>query len=50
MTNNKKRKNVENGSQKGKTFTDAMSADDNILSKEELKKSISPTREKMSDG
>lgn len=50
MTNHKKRRNENNGSQKGKPFSEAMSADDNTLTKEEMEKAIHPTREKMSDG
>jgi hypothetical protein len=50
LTNNKKRHNKNNESQKGKPFSDAMTADDNVMSKEEMEKAISPTRERMSDG
>lgn len=49
MTNHKKRNNTKNGSQKGKTFSDGMTGN-NVMSKEEMAKAISPTREKMSDG
>lgn len=42
MTNNKKRSNNTNGSQKGMTNNEAVNTD-NILAKEELEKAISPT-------
>lgn len=42
MTNKKKRVNTKNGSQKGNTHNDGINTD-NILSKEELEKAISPT-------
>ncbi|NSL51086.1 hypothetical protein [Calidifontibacillus erzurumensis] len=50
MTNKKRRDNPKGGSQKGKPFSDAMTAKDNVLSAEELEKAIHPTRGKMSDG
>lgn len=49
MTNKKKRKN-HNGSQKGKPFSDAVDAGDNVMSKEEMEKAIHPTRTTMNDG
>ncbi|MFN7252837.1 MAG: hypothetical protein ACK4M9_19010 [Anaerobacillus sp.] len=42
MTNNKKRANHNNGSQKGNTNNEAVNTE-NILSQEELEKAISPT-------
>jgi hypothetical protein len=42
MTNNKKRANNNNGSQKGNTNNEAINTE-NILSQEELEKAISPT-------
>lgn len=42
MTNNKKRVNKNNGSQKGNTYDEGM-ASANIMSKEELEKGIHPT-------
>ncbi|WP_169824069.1 hypothetical protein [Anaerobacillus alkalidiazotrophicus] len=42
MTNKKKRNNSKGGSQKGNTHNDGLTSD-NILSYEELEKSISPT-------
>lgn len=50
MTNKKRRNNPKGGSQKGKPFSDAMTAADNVMSAEEMEKAIHPTREKMSDG
>lgn len=50
MTNHKKRNNPQGGSQKGKPFSDAMSANNNVMSKEEMERAIHPTRGKMSDG
>ncbi|WP_017753859.1 hypothetical protein [Calidifontibacillus oryziterrae] len=50
MTNHKKRTNPKSGSQKGKPFSDAMTAADNVMSAEEMEKAIHPTRGKMSDG
>ena len=42
MTNNKKRVNTKNGSQRGNQHNDGLTSD-NILSKEELEKAIYPT-------
>lgn len=42
LTNKKKRNNSKGGSQKGNTHNDGLTSD-NILSYEELEKSISPT-------
>ncbi|WP_209124652.1 hypothetical protein [Alkalihalobacillus sp. BA299] len=42
MTNDKKRMNTKNGSQKGNPYNEAMTSD-NTLAKEELEKAISPT-------
>lgn len=42
MTNNKKRANHNNGSQKGNTNNEAINTE-NVLSQEELEKAISPT-------
>lgn len=50
MTNKKRRNNPKGGSQKGKPFSDAMTAADNVMAAEEMEKAIHPTREKMSDG
>lgn len=50
MTNKKRRENPQGGSQKGKPFSEAMSAGDNVMSAEEMEKALHPTREKMSDG
>ncbi|WLR52552.1 hypothetical protein LC040_06560 [Bacillus tianshenii] len=48
MTNKKKREN-HNGSQKGKSYSEAVTGN-NVIAKEELEKAIHPTRTKMSDG
>ncbi|MFV8830054.1 hypothetical protein [Alkalihalobacterium sp. APHAB7] len=48
MTNNKKRINQKNGSQKGNPYNDGMTSD-NTLSKEELEKAISPTGRQNSE-
>lgn len=50
MTNKKRRNNPQGGSQKGKPFSEAMSAGDNVMASEELEKAVNPTRTKMSDG
>jgi hypothetical protein len=50
MTNKKRRDNPQGNSQKGKPFSDAMSAGDNVMAAEEMEKAINPTRTKMSDG
>ncbi|MCT8136910.1 hypothetical protein H1D32_03545 [Anaerobacillus sp. CMMVII] len=42
MTNNKKRANTNNGSQKGITHNEGVGTE-NVLAKEELEKAISPT-------
>lgn len=42
MTNNKKRVNKNNGSQKGKTYDEGIGSP-NIMAKEELEKAIHPT-------
>ncbi|MEC1638150.1 hypothetical protein P9E76_15325 [Schinkia azotoformans] len=50
MTNKKRRNNPQGGSQKGKPYSEAVSAGDNVMAAEEMEKAINPTRTKMSDG
>ncbi|HHY73367.1 MAG TPA: hypothetical protein GX497_09090 [Bacillus bacterium] len=50
MTNKKRRNNPNGGSQKGKPFSEAMSADDNVMAKEEMEKATHPTRGRVSEG
>ncbi|MDQ0254797.1 hypothetical protein J2S74_002176 [Evansella vedderi] len=42
MTNNKKRVNTNNGSQRGNLHNDGVNTD-NVMAKEEMEKAISPT-------
>ncbi|MCD5323143.1 MULTISPECIES: hypothetical protein [Pontibacillus] len=44
MMSNKNKQGKKQGSQKGKPFSDALTAQDNVMSKEEMKKATHPTQ------